>query len=222
MNKFVFIVGPSGVGKTTASQAVRPEFPEMVFDDLDDLAARWAHSKGLIDRADVQLLNRTLGNADSFLLRGLEALSDVAERNKDRSMVIDVGAGFQDAKGATNLHERHSCVTITATPEVAYKRIREKRNDSRTLQGYMNQEFNQHRISVYDASQHRIDTTSLTIEQTTRRLADLLRQLLGTSAGSNPQGGQGPIATDGFSPPQQSFGHEQDDGQKRSSSMATG
>jgi shikimate kinase len=170
MNKIVLIVGPSGVGKTTASQAIRPEFPELTFDDLDDLAARWAHSKGLIDRADVHLLNRTIGNADSFLLRGLEAISDLAERNKDRSIVIDVGAGFQV-----------SSITIIAAPEVAYKRIREQRNDSRTLQGYINEEFNRHRTSVYDASQHRIDTTNLTIEQTTQQLADFLRQLLGPS-----------------------------------------
>lgn len=186
MNQIVLIVGPSGVGKTTASQAVKSAFPELIFDDLDNLAARWAHGKGLIDQADVHLLRQTIGNDDLFLVRGLEAIDDLAERNTNLSVVIDVGAGFQVATPATLLYKRHPCITITAAPEVAYQRIREKRNDSRTLQGYIKEEFNQHRTSVYDASQHRIDTTNLTLEQTTQQLTDILRQILGPSAGSWP------------------------------------
>jgi shikimate kinase len=189
VNKIVLIVGPSGVGKTAASQAVKPAFPELVFDDLDGLAARWAHSKGWIDQANVHLLRQTIGNDDLFLVRGLEAINDLAKRSLDRSIVIDVGAGFQVATPARYLCECHSCITITAAPEVAFKRIREERNDRRTLQEYINEEFNPHRTSVYDSSQHRIDTTNLTLEQTTQQLTDILRQILGSSAGSRPIGG---------------------------------
>ena len=118
MNMIVLIVGPSGVGKTTASQAVKPELPSCVFESLDDLAAGWAYGTRILPQADVHLLYRML-KAEKFLEAGLHAIADLATRNENRPLVIDVGAGFQVAAGARELHKRHPCITITAAPEVA-------------------------------------------------------------------------------------------------------
>ena len=67
MNMIVLIVGPSGVGKTTTSQAVKPKLPSWVFDELDDLAAGWAYGTRIIPRPDVHLLYRILSALRGFL-----------------------------------------------------------------------------------------------------------------------------------------------------------
>lgn len=175
----VLIVGPSGVGKSTACNAVKPEFTKLLFEDLDVLAGRWAHRNAISDSPDVHVLHRKLQDAARFLEIGLSAITELTARPDNRPIVIDVGAGFQEAAGAKKLYRLYPCITISAAPEVVYGRIRKARNDSRTLVEYIQGEFNQHRLNIYGASPHQIDTSSQTIEQTAEALGKVLRQLFG-------------------------------------------
>lgn len=177
MATIAFIVGPSGVGKTTTCSAATRELPEWLTVDLDELAGTFAHRTGLIPRPDYHELNRILGNAQKYLDIGLKALDALGAQDKEHCLAVDVGAGFQVAAGAIELHKRHPTITITADPSVAYKRIKEARNDRRTLQGYIQEEFNDRRAKVYNASHHRIDTSGRTIEEAVAELAAILKHI---------------------------------------------
>ncbi|MGV2337774.1 MAG UNVERIFIED_CONTAM: hypothetical protein LVR18_28055 [Planctomycetaceae bacterium] len=137
----VLIVGPSGVGKTTSYLTAQSQFPDVIFDHLDGLAARWAMQKGIIDRESVTLLNRTVNDAELFLSIGLLAIGRLEGESPRKHIVIDMGAGFQVARTAAQLYRICRVITITADVKVAFNRILQARSDPRTLDQYRQQEF---------------------------------------------------------------------------------
>ncbi len=177
----VLIVGPSGVGKTTSYLAAQSQFPDVIFDNLDGLAARWAMQQGVIDRESVSLLNRIVNNAELFLSIGLLSIGKLQGESPGKHIVIDVGAGFQVARNAANLHRIFRIITITAEVEVAYRRILQARSDSRTLDDYRRDEFSSRRNDVYRSAHHTIDSSRQSQEQTANKLIDILRQIFETT-----------------------------------------
>jgi len=172
--KIILIVGPSGVGKTSAYESIQERFPNCVTRHLDGLASDWAVELGRLANASVNLLRSHLNDDQLFLAFGLESVGMLASRHPDRHLVIDVGAGFQDARSAENLHRIHDVVSITADPQVVYRRICSRPSEKRSFEAYKAQEFNEHRVRVYSQGQHLIDTTLLTPQATAERLASIL------------------------------------------------
>lgn len=172
----VLIVGPSGCGKSTAIELVQPMLPQFILRRLDKLAAQLGVVNGIIHRESVTLLRETLRDDELFLAFGLEAVGVLAGEHPGKSLVVDVGAGFQVARSAKYLNRIHQVIAITATPEVAYQRIKQgpNRNERRTVEHYRKVEFSPHRFEVYRSAQHSIDTTQQTPEET----AEALKQLL--------------------------------------------
>ena len=178
MPKIILILGPSGVGKTSAYRAVEARFPECVFRHLDGLAASFAHRNGWIGTANVHVLDARTKSADHFLAIGLQAITDLSARDPDRPLVVDVGAGFQNGSYATRLPAQYPTIALVAAPEEVHKRWATRPGNSGALSAFVAREFNAHRMAVYDRCRTRIDTTNLTREQTAEALALALRQLL--------------------------------------------
>jgi hypothetical protein len=174
----VLIVGPSGVGKTITYKAVEPQFPDVIFCHLDGLAAQWAFQHRIIDRECVRLLDRTINNSALFLSIGLFAIGKLSGENPCKHLVIDVGAGFQVAPTAAHLHRLFPVIAITAAPEVAYKRIKDARNDARTLDQYRQQEFSNNRVAVYNSAQYSVDSSNQSKEETCEEVLSVLGRLL--------------------------------------------
>ena len=179
-NMIVLIVGPSGVGKTITYKAVEPQFPDAIFRHLDGLAAQWAFQHGIIDRECVTLLDRTINTPSLFHSIGLFAIGKLSGENPGKHLVIDFGAGFQVAPTAAHLYRLFPVIAITAAPEVAYKRIKEARNDARTIDQYRQQEFSSNRVSVYNSAQDSVDTSNQSREETCGAVLTILSRLLKT------------------------------------------
>src|SRR5579885_2862072 len=96
MRKAILILGPSGVGKGTACRILAQQFSQWRFEELDSLASQWALSQRWIEQANVHVLNVWCNHPGLFLAIGLQAIADGACRER-RPLIIDVGAGFQDA-----------------------------------------------------------------------------------------------------------------------------
>jgi hypothetical protein len=176
------IVGPSRVGKTKTWEAVESRFPNCVFRHLDGLAARWALKHGWIERECVSMLRDFCKPSDDmFLAIGLQAIADLAAREPGKPLVVDVGAGFQQASYAPRLPGLYETILIIAEPKVAYGRrpeIAKPGRKPRRFEDYEKGEFSTHRRQLYDGCQHKIDSTSLTKEQAADELERVLRQVL--------------------------------------------
>lgn len=178
----VLIVGPSGVGKTTSYLAAESHFPGVVFHHLDGLAARWGVQKGIVARESVTLLNRTVNDAEVFLAIGLLAIGKLEGENPGNHVVIDMGAGFQVARTAAQLHRIFRVIAITADVEVAFERITKARKDSRSLEQYRQQEFASNRVAVYRSAHHTIDSSRQCEAETAHQLIDTLESLFTSSS----------------------------------------
>lgn len=157
--KFVLVYGPSGIGKTTAIRAVvMTEISQAVFASLDDVTADLGRRHGLIghDQGAGDLLPKL--RADGFLGMGIKAAEELAERNRERFVVLDVGAGFLESKAAGSWLANQESIVFLASNEVAYARQRKRHpGETRTLEQYSRQEFSPHRLAFYNLAKHRVD-----------------------------------------------------------------
>ena len=172
----VLVVGPSGVGKSSTCELAARHFPQVVFRDLDGLAARCGFEMGIIQEVRASLLFGKIG-PERYLEVGLQSINKLAAEFSNQHLVIDVGAGFQVAPSAIKLHLQYPIIAITASLRAAHQRIVLNRGDKRSMDHYKQFEFSPHRIAVYDSARHKIDTTSATPEQTRvefMRILDLL------------------------------------------------
>jgi hypothetical protein len=175
----VLLVGPSAVGKTSAFQAVESQCPDAVFRHLDGLAAEYAKRHGWIADEDVHVLREHAKNDDHFLAIGLQAIADLAARTEGKHLIIDVGAGFQEATYATRLPYYYPAIALIASQDVVYRRWRRLPNNTLSIEQFSEREFSERRRALYGRCQHQIDTTCLSLEDTAAQLATALRGILG-------------------------------------------
>ena len=173
----VLVVGPSGVGKSSTCALAARHFPQVVFCDLDGLAAKYGFEQGIIQEERASQLLGKIGAA-RYLDVGVQAINRLATEHPNEHVVVDVGAGFQVAPKAIKLHLQFRIVAITASLRAAYQRIIQHRQDNRSIDCYKQVEFSLHRVAVYDSAQHKIDTSDATPEQTSVEFIQILDSLL--------------------------------------------
>ena len=178
VQKIVLIVGPSGVGKTAAYEAIEDRFPTCIFRHLDGLASSWGVEHGRLARESVSMLRAHIDDDQLFLAFGLESIGRLAGRHPEKNLVVDVGAGFQDAHGAEHLCRVHTLIAITGDPRAIYERKRRHRGEERSFGDYCKVEFSSHRRTVYARPHHSIDTTDLSQEETAGKLESLIDSIL--------------------------------------------
>lgn len=174
----ILVYGPSGIGKTTAIRAVSPEIRRAVFASLDDVTADFGRRHDLIrhDQGAGDMLPK-LG-ADDFLAMGIKAAEELAEQNRGRFVVLDVGAGFLESESAGPWLSSRASIVFEASPEVAYARLRERNpGDSRTLECYSGGEFSPKRRRYYALARHRVDAGG-SKEDMSASLLGILNKLL--------------------------------------------
>lgn len=176
----VLVVGPSGIGKSWTFDAVRHRFPTCAFGDLDLVASKWAVRQGIIAQNDVQVLRRYIPDDQLFLAFGLQSIGAFVIENANKRAVIDVGAGFQVGRSAEHLHTLHPLISIEASLPAAYQRFVNNRG-LRDQSDFFNSEFSNHRRKVYESAHQRIETTSLTAEETAERFTLALQIIIGES-----------------------------------------
>jgi shikimate kinase len=157
--RLILLLGPSGVGKSTAMNFGHGILHDVTFVSLDRLARDLGRQRGIVRQDQgVQDLLRTLGHADPFLELGIEAATKLVADAPERPAVIDIGAGFLDASRMSEWLSRHTSVALMAPPEVVYDRMRQRRpDDPRGFKDYVVQEFSDDRMRLYRLSTYSIN-----------------------------------------------------------------
>lgn len=176
----VFLVGPSGIGKTTILKEVSKSLSYDAM-SLDDLVAAQAKEQGIIDKGNAYTLFKSLGG-DSFFLFGLDCLFRFLEKKSNRKIIIDVGAAFQNQKLLSSLSKFYTVVCISAEPRAAFQRFSDFRNSSRNLISHCSTEFSPTRVEVYDSANFFIDSTGMTVKET---LGEVERVILESNEGES-------------------------------------
>src|SRR5258708_2014594 len=93
----LLVIGPSGVGKSSALQFAARSLAESRFRCLDGLARDLGRERGVIgENEGVNALRQQLRDDDEFLRLGRDAVERL-EPLDGGLLIVDVGAGFLDA-----------------------------------------------------------------------------------------------------------------------------
>jgi shikimate kinase len=171
----VLVIGPSGVGKSSALKVAEAAVSNCVFASLDRLARdRGRQQRTIGSEQGVNDLRRKLGDDNQFLNVGIEAVNELVRVVPHKHHVIDVGAGFMDASTVACWFRQHTLIALLAPPEVVYARIRQARGDGRTLEQYKDQEFSKARKALYQQAVYTINADCTSAEDLGSRLVSLL------------------------------------------------
>jgi hypothetical protein len=156
--RLLLVYGPSGVGKTTAFRFADGRVGDVRLGSLDDMAAAFGRRKGLIGETQTALDLYLKLEADGFLEIGIQAADELLDASAPSPVVLDVGAGFLDAREAGRWLSGHKCIVFKASPTVAYARLRARDPlDPRTPRSYADQEFSRQRRECYALAHHAVD-----------------------------------------------------------------
>jgi shikimate kinase len=153
----LLVIGPSGVGKSSALQFVARSVDECRFRCLDGLARDLGRERGLIgENEGVNALRQKLRDDDEFLRLGRDAIERL-EPVDGGLLIVDVGAGFLDATSVSEWLRRQTSVALLAPCEVVHRRIVQSRADQRSLSEYADQEYSEQRRALYAQATYTIN-----------------------------------------------------------------
>ena len=171
----VFIVGPSGIGKTTILKYISADLGYDAI-SLDDLVAKKAKEANIIDEGNAYQVLKKLGSKSLFLF-GLRCLFGFLEKKGDEKILIDVGAAFQDNTIFSHISNFYYVVCLTAEPNVAHKRYCEFRGGRRDFKTHCFIEFSSARVEVYNSSHFIIDSTRMNESQSAIALKKIIMNM---------------------------------------------
>lgn len=145
----LLVIGPSGVGKSTAIAFASRSLDECRFVQLDRITRDLGRERGLIGATEgINALRQRLRNDEAFLRIGQHAVEQL-DHQDGGLLVVDVGAGFLDASSVREWLRESTSVALLAPCEVVHGRIVRGRTDPRSLTEYAAQEYTEQRRSLY-------------------------------------------------------------------------
>ncbi len=166
MNKLFLIIGPSGVGKTSAINNLIPSDKLLKF-TLDSIIK--------VDDKEPSISKyfSRIGNK-AFFERSIEAIEKLKSQNHNNTILIDVGAGSFDWPGCVETYLKYAIISLTGDREILYNLILNRQNEKRSLDQYIASEFMPHKAELYDKAQFKIDTSNIDLEVVSLKVSNLV------------------------------------------------
>jgi shikimate kinase len=168
----IFVIGPSGVGKTTLINAVDNRLEDMVVIDLD---------------AEVKRRDPSFSTSDPHWARRYQDVSRkcIVERENSFAgrgtiLLFDVGAGFLESPLAFDFLQERNTVLVWDTKENCLRKNVERPNShwtGCTPEHFAAIELSPARHRIYESATVCVDVGSLTRDNAAARLIALVNQL---------------------------------------------
>jgi hypothetical protein len=187
--RVIFIVGPSGVGKSTLLRKFMvnagTKFKAV---SLDQIAADEAIAKGIIERLDTSWASSLLEKVghQGLVLLGITGLFQCLSTASDGDIyLVDVGAGFQAVDLAAKLSLLYSVIGVTASEEAAFERVSKYRSADRSFDQFKKAEYGRINREVYASATHPIDTTDLSLDEAAVQFESVVQEIVEGQSVSN-------------------------------------
>jgi shikimate kinase len=152
------LIGPSGIGKSTAANIVSAKEEQVSVYDLDEEIEVRIGGKRASDYLP------EVGDRGFFDL-SRRTIEEISAKEPNNTLIIVVGAGSINYEHAHEWYLKQNLISLTGDPQVIYERGGKEKVPDRTVDEYINTEFNDLRQNLYRNSKHIIDVTKYTPEQ---------------------------------------------------------
>ncbi len=153
MSELFLVIGPSGVGKSSALKIIKSYGDISVF-FLDD-EIRENNGESCISKYLEQIGNK------KFFRESIDLIEQIKGESESSIILIDVGAGSIDWEGCIDDFLNYQIIVLTADKQVLYSRICNKQNNARSFDEYVASEFKPHKLDLYNKAKYLINTTNL-------------------------------------------------------------
>lgn len=166
MENLFLIIGPTGVGKSSAINCITPS-PSLKIFVLDDEMKK----EHKVDSISKYFSN--VGN-EEFFRQSIATIEQIKQHNEDVMVLIDVGAGSIDWPGCVETYLQYEVICLSGEPELLYQRLLNRPNEQRSFGEYSASEFKPHRRRLYEGARFRVDTSEMAIEEVAYQILEIV------------------------------------------------
>ena len=162
------LIGPSGVGKTTAADSVSKMEEQVSVYDLDDEIKVRNGGKPASE------LLPQIGDKCFFELS--QKLIEEISGNESRKVLIVVGAGSINYEAAHEWYLQQNLISLTGDPHVIYERGGRDKVPGRTIDEYIKSEYNELRQNLYKKSKYHINVANMAQEKVAESILEIVNR----------------------------------------------
>ena len=162
MNKFL-LLGPSGVGKSSASKIIKLKNNSIIVYDLDEVIKEHEHVNSISNYFT------EIGNEEFF-----NKSKDIIENYKsDSTILFVIGAGSIDYSLGHKWYRDQNTISITGDPSIIFERGNRNCFHS-SLEDYIRIEFSSERVELYNNAKYIIDVSNMSEQQVANEIMSVI------------------------------------------------
>jgi shikimate kinase len=175
--KTTFLIGPSGVGKTTLTTELIKRLEKVQVAELD-MEVKRKYPKEYCSASE---------DWERFWDCSISCIQDLqAQTGADSYLVVDVGAGSLQSVRAKDFFGHQNTVHVSDTPENTFRKIQSRPQNAwlgRSLEDFKAVEYSPNRQAIYSISRYCIDLSVCSIEEAAAELINILKNRNSWSVG---------------------------------------